>query len=349
MNKRLARPFKHLVLCLAASALSFAGGEAIAGAVIFNSGIVGTSTIALGINDEGHLNITDPFATFFPVNTSVTGLTFIGVGDATSPGCFCEGWGVSGTVGVTAKSGYANISIDGVVNLTVDSFVSDAGAGTGSTATSSVHLTDEAGFKVTQVYSAAPNAPGALFIDTVTITNDTAETITDVRYVRVMDWDIPPTEFSEFVTIAGTATTTLLEKSHDNGFNTANPLTDFGPLIGATLDVDFVDSGPTDHGAYFRFNFGTLLAGESVTFSIFYGAAASEALALAAIAAESLELFSLGQNSIDPTGGTPATFIFGFAGVGGEPVLDIPEPGTLGLLGFGLIALGGMARRRKRA
>jgi len=58
----------------------------------------------------------------------------------------------------------------------------------------------------------------------VTIANSTASDLTDVRYVRVMDWDVPPTEFNEYVTIKGTTTTTLLELSHDDGFDTPNPL-----------------------------------------------------------------------------------------------------------------------------
>ena len=52
-------------------------------------------------------------------------------------------------------------------------------------------------------------------------------------------------------------------------------------------NVDFEDNGPADHGAYFRFKFGDLATDASRTFQIFYGAAASESAALAAIAAGS--------------------------------------------------------------
>lgn len=314
-------------------------GDANAGAVIVNGGI------ALGVNDEGHLNILDPTGA---VVTSNTGSGEVGVAtkfpdgswrDATAPGCLCEGWGVSAN-GVS--SGYANVSIDGVVNLTLDSFTSTA-----TTATSSVHLTSLPGLTVTQAY--APSAaPTALFEDKVTITNSTGGTLTDVKYVRVMDWDIPPTEFSEYVTIKGTGSTTLLEESHDNGFNTANPLGFSIPLDPTTLNVDFTDNGIADHGAYFRFNFGSLANGDSYTFKIYYGAATSEAAALAALGTVGTELYSLGQNNLDPTGGTPATYMFGFSGVGGTPIVSTPEPASILLMGSGLLGLFAMRRRFKK-
>ncbi|MEX1229007.1 MAG: PEP-CTERM sorting domain-containing protein [Planctomycetaceae bacterium] len=333
------------------------GNTADAAAVIFNTGSSATASIALGVNDEGHLNVADPdTSTASSSGTGEVGLAFKFLDDglfydATSPGCLCEGWGVSATYtgDASAHSGYANVSTDGVVNLTLDSFATDAAAGTGSFATSSVHLGSLTGLKVTQSYAVATNTSD-LFKNTVTITNDTDSTLNDVRYVRVMDWDVPHTEFDEFVTINGTGTTTLLEESDNNGFSSADPLaavTSFGQN-----NVDFFDVGPDDHGAYFRFNFGSLAAGDSYTFDIFYGAAATETLANAAIVAESIELYSLGQSTT--VAGGPAnfapTFVFGFKGVGGiiiDPPPVVPEPSTMALALLGLGGLAAVARRRR--
>jgi hypothetical protein len=309
--------------------------------VTVSAEVIVAGDIAIGINPEGHQNTSIGNVA---VNSSRTGIAYSGIDgsfrDATSPGCYCEGWGVS----ASGISGHANVDGGGVTNLSVDSFTTSA-----TDITSAVHLTSMPGLTVTQHYSLSSS--DRLFEDVVTITNGTGGTLTDVRYVRVMDWDVPLTEFSEHVTIAGTATTTDLETSHDNGFCTADPLGGCSSLNPATEDVDFADDGPADHGAYFKFNFGDLGIGESKVFSIFYGAASTEAIALAALGSVSAELYSLGQSSAsgggDPVLGTPATFMFGFKGVGGVVPPGLPGPASLPLFGLGLIAISLIRRRQK--
>jgi type IV pilus assembly protein PilY1 len=312
-------------LLSAAVAAPFAVTDANAGAVITSG------PISMGIFDQGH------------VGFDFVGITFAGVGDALTPGCMCEGWGVAGN----GIAGWASVANGGISNITVDSFASTA-----STATSIVHLTSLPSLQITQAYAPSAGAPTALFQDTVTIANTGAVDILDIRYRRVMDWDVPPTEFAEYVTIGGLPATNLLY-SDDNGFTHSSPLSPSSPLMAGTVNTNFTDFGPDDHGALFDFGFGTLAAGTSRTFSIYYGAADTESGAMAALGAVGAEIFSLGQSSCAgcQISGSPATYIFGFGGVGGTPIDGtpvIPEPSTMALLASGVLGLAGFRFWRSR-
>jgi type IV pilus assembly protein PilY1 len=330
------------VTCLRAGVIALAlvvgtAASATAQAVIQNG-----SGVALGVNQAGHLNTAGPFST---INSgSQIGVAFFTDyngdgssewGDATAPGCLCEGWGVS----ADAVVGRASIANGGISNLTVDSFVSDA-----SSATSVVHLTSLAGLSVTHAY--VPSASPGLYQANISISNTTGADITSLRYRRVMDWDIPPTTFSELVTLQGVGLGDLVD-SCDDGFEVPDPLAACSG-ISAPANTNLVDSGPADHGASFTFDFGALANGATKTFSIFYGATPTEAAAFAALAAVGAEgIYSFGQSSgaAGRTSGAPATFIFGFGGVGAPPI-GAPEPATLFLLGGGLATM--MIRRYRR-
>jgi hypothetical protein len=301
--------------------------------VIDNTNVGGT--VRLGIHPQGHLNVCVD-------ETCPTGLQYVPNGnESTAPGCYCEGWGAgSADLGY---SGYANEATDGVVNLEVESFdtspstarsvvlIGDQGAAA-STAVSSGNPQDrppiepgpsadaisgQPGLRVTHDYhpSSSPN----LYEATVTIENVSDDQISDVRYRRVMDWDIEPTAFAEYVTIQGSAEDLLF--SSDDGFQTANPLGARSSIraVGPPTGAAFEDNGPADHGALFDFGLGGLDPGESRSFNIYYGAAGNEDDALTAVATVGAEVYSLGQSSTadGPTLGTPNTFIFGFTGFGG--------------------------------
>lgn len=274
--------------------------------------IIDNGTVQLGINPQGNLV------------TGGIGLLFIPTsGDALTPGCACEGWGVSDLS--TTEFAKAGESF-GDANIT-SAVISASGAGTlgtssGSSALSTVTVNDGA-FSATVIHNFMPSPDMRLYQVDVSIENTGAGAIGNLVYRRAMDWDIPPTPFAEYVTIQGWPAARLLASS-DDGFVDGNPNVPLTPFaVDSVVDGNFTDSGPHDHGAAFDFSFGTLATSATQEFTIYYGAAASEADALLALAAVGAEVYSLGQPS-SPDGetlGTPNTFIFGFAGVGGTPVV----------------------------
>lgn len=307
--------------------------------------IITNGTVQLGINDEAHLIVPGGTPSSGTGTTDV-GLRFVPLNsEATAPGTPAEGWGVADAS--TGLTGYANVGIDGVVNLDLKSFNSTA-----STATSVVTVDDI--LRVTHNY--VPSATPFLYNAQITIDNIGSALVGDLRYRRVMDWDIEPTAFSEFVTIE-TGNASAVRFTSDDGFASANPLAGPSSIL---FTGEAVDSGPFDHGALFDFGFGSLAAGASQKFNIFYGAAPDEATALAALGAVGAEVYSLGQPSVPDgaTTGAPNTFMFAFSGVGGAPVVPppasepVPEPLTIvgsGLaLGFGSLMKRHHSRKLKK-
>lgn len=276
--------------------------------------------------------------------------------ESTSHGCLCEGWGLVIDDGLPGGAfGGANIA-SGISGLTAVSFASTA-----STATSVVRLTGTDVY-VTHHYSPSPKTDDLYQVD-VTIENRGATDVATMEYRRVMDWDTSPTPFAEYVEIGGTATTTLLETSSDDGFDGSDPRNIPSDLAGCGVKVDFTACGPADHGAVFDFLLGGLKAGDSYSFKTFYGGSEDRTGALAALGAVGAELYSFGWSTLDPdqdgvgTGGeTTPTFIFAFSGVGGTvvvppptPAIPLPAGGWLLLSGLGALAALRRGKRRNTA
>ncbi len=268
--------------------------------------IIDNGTVQLGVHCEGHLNVPGG------VPSSGTGTTFVGLrflptgAEATAPGCLCEGWGAADpAAGIT---GGGNEAYGGTFNL--------FNVGCNSTPNTAMTSADVDGIlRVTHDYH--PTVSPFLYEVTVTLTNISAALINDVRYRRVMDWDVEPTAFREFVTLDDAGAANLIFSS-DDGFASWNPLTGPSQIL---FSGSAVDSGPADHGALFDFSFGPLSPGGTITFQTYYGAAPDEASADAARAALGILVYSYGQPNVagGPNLGIPNTFIFGFKGVGECP------------------------------
>ena len=289
--------------------------------------VITNGKVVLGVNEYADLNVPYEQVASCPASDPLP-IGQIGLRNAdcqfasTEPGCQCEGWGV----------GVRNLNIQfganqdrsrgpgGLFNIVADPLIGTTG---GSTATSVTRdtITGEVEVKHEFGTSASEYAMKVL----VTITNIGSRAFDSTIYRRAMDWDIYPTPFSEYVTIGGTGparSSGILIHSSDNGFCFNDVLTtpDCGYRRAECDDQDCTDSGPSDHGAQFDFDLGPLAAGDSVSFNIFYGTAPGEVKALQALADIGAEVYSLGQNNRDPSGGLPWTFFFGFSGVGGEVI-----------------------------
>jgi hypothetical protein len=348
---------------LARAVTSVLAASALLGAVEASAGgVITTGLTSLGVNDSGELN-------FFgdgPGGSLLYGVYRHGAGDAISPGCACEGWGVAVTLGdLSQTSAFANQS-SGSGGYEGGTF----GVGAlGNTATSTVRMS---GAAITIRHAYGPSLQADTFQAQVTISNTGSSAVSDLVYRRAMDWDVPPTEFWEYVTHGGVvanleANGGNVRFASNNGFASSDPLSSPGSIETNidTVNADFDKAGPDDHGSVFDFAFGSLAAGESRVFNIYYGSAANEAQARSKIAALGANVFSIGQpsglsngggegegggdvpsapgdeivstTSVDPAVSELPAFFFAFGGVGGSelgssqtnPILPfVPAPDT---------------------
>lgn len=266
----------------------------------FPNACIDNGTVRLGVNDDGSL------VTFDRDAEELVGLQQTSTGnDALREGDPFEGWGVADLaagVGGSAVSGSEQ-------NVTVESF--DVSP---STATSVVLVGDPGAptFRVTHAFAPSLLDPN-VYVIRVRIENLTTGTLQDVRYRRVMDWDVEPTAFSEIVDVVDRDLEVV--ETRDSGFNAADPRTP--NALGTTGDRD--GSAPGDLGATFDLDLGSIASGDFVEFFLFYGVAPTEAGALESLDGVSADSYSTARPS-SGSDGSPGTFFFGF-----EPIPRDPE------------------------
>jgi type IV pilus assembly protein PilY1 len=255
------------------------------------------------------------------------GLNLSGIGDAITPGCLCEGWGAAG-------NGVGNYTYGASGDLGIMSAaLSDV---TASSAKSTVDLAN--GLNV--IHNITPVAGDTLFKIEITMKNVSGAAMTDVRYARTLDWDVPPGHFSDdFTTIyGGTPTGPGGKVLHTS----TNPFAAPDPMVTRTQDANTnVVDKPGDLGGYFIFSFGDLAIDEEVTFTTYIGAARSLKALFSAFIGVGVEAYSYTQDNDGDW-----AFGYGFTGLDLPPI-GTPEPAMLGLFGLGLAGVAAARRRRK--
>jgi hypothetical protein len=248
--------------------------------------------------------------------------------DPLEPGSPRDSWGLS--YGSTSASGdpydYGNSN---------ESSVSSFGASSG-TVTNNI---GSGAMTLVQTYSFA--ADNVVKIQE-SITNNTGSAQT-VLFQRDVDWDVYPTEFDEVTTIPGSPPAPVSNDSY-YGFENPDPLvgySDSGYPGGGT-------QGPEDLGGGIAIDLGTLAAGGTDTFDYYYGISNTDQSESGLVS----EIQGLGANFVvatDSSDGSCPTCGTNSAAIAFGPSTAVPEPITLVLFGSGLLGMGYVRRRTRKA
>ncbi|OHB28700.1 MAG: hypothetical protein A2790_18190 [Phenylobacterium sp. RIFCSPHIGHO2_01_FULL_69_31] len=294
--------FKSLPAGAALAALVSAAVAGPAGAVVISNG-----QFSVGINEYGQLY------------DSAAGVGFRreadGV-DVISPGIAREGWGLN--------ADYADENYYGSSGVTAGSFDFTADSAL-------VSVLTDGGFLVTQSFEfVAPNVLGIV----TEITNTTGGDLSAL-FQRVADFDASALE-PETDTVSGVYGPGGFESGFF-GFEDPSPLS--GAFLGP-CDSGCNETG--DNGAAIRLDLGVLGAGQSRSFTYFYG------LGAVGQSRDDLIAQTLGAGAgnvlaaVSQDGSVSAT-------MGAAMSAAVPEPATWAMMLLGFFGLGSMLRRRQAA
>jgi hypothetical protein len=237
--------------------------------------------------------------------------------DPIRPGVPRDSWGLSAGGSVAWSD----------PNLYGDSGIASGGLVAGANSAVATAMTDF-GFTVVQNFSFVD---GILRIDT-SVTNNTADAVSDVLFQRDVDWDIAPAASNDMVFGPSGASSLVVDSSY-YGFEDPNPSSPFG--FSCFLGCN---AGPDDLGGGIKINLGNLLGGATRKFTYFYGVSAvgqTPANLIAAGHAAGAQYIIAGRGS----GDRPNSAFIGVAAV--------PEPATWAMLILGFFGLGAVLRRRR--